>query len=80
MEVKATQFTVIFEDQRFRPYRATFARTARGAFPKLVRLERQQGNGKDTFWTLYRPSCHGELEAHTKQEIAKASHMVRYQA
>lgn len=80
MEIKATQFTVIFEDQRFRPYRATFTRVARGAFPKLVKLERQQTNGKDTFWTLYRPSCHGELEAHTKQEIAKASHMVRYQA
>lgn len=80
MEIKATQFTVIFEDQRFRPYRATFSRTARGAFPKLVRLERQQGNGKDIYWTLYRESCHGALEAHTKQEIAKASHMVRYQA
>ncbi len=73
-------FTVTFEDQRFRSYRATFTRTARGAFPKLVKLERYQNNGRDYFWTLYRPACHGEIEAHVKQEIAKASHMVRYQA
>lgn len=80
MEIKATQFTVLFEDQRFRPYRATFTRAARGAFPKLIRLERQQDNGRDVFWTLHRPACHGELENHVKQEIAKAAHMVRYQA
>jgi hypothetical protein len=75
----AQRFEVIIEDQRFRSYRVTFERAHRGSFPKQVKLERYQTNGKDYFWTLYRPCCHGDLEAHTKQEIAKAAHAIRYQ-
>ena len=74
-----TKFEVIFTDLRSRTYRATYARKARGTFPKLVKLERWQDNGKNEFWTLYRPSCHGELETHTKELLKQKAELVRMQ-
>jgi hypothetical protein len=72
-------FEVIFEDARFRTYRATYERKARGMFAKLVKLERYDNNGKHWYWTLYRSACHGELEANTKALIKKNAELVRYQ-
>lgn len=74
------EFTVLFTDLRGREYRATYARKARGMFPKLVKLERFQTNGKDEFWTLYRPACHGTLEANTQEMIKQNAEIVRMQA
>lgn len=74
------KFEVTFEDSRFRTYRATFTRGARGQFPKMVKLERYQTNGKDWFWTLHRPSCHGDLENHTKAKLQEMAKAIRYQA
>ena len=77
---KSNEFTVTFTDLRGRDYRATYARKARGLFPKLIRLERYQDNGRDWFWTLYRPACHGDLEANTKALLKQHAELVRYQA
>ena len=74
------EFQVTFEDSRFRTYRATFTRGARGQFAKLTKLERYQTNGKDWFWTLYRSACHGQLENQTKEKMKEMAKMVRYQA
>jgi len=74
------KFEVLFEDARFRQYRATYFRTQRGAFPKLVKLERWDNNGKYAYWTLYRPQCHGELEANTKALLREKAELVRLQA
>lgn len=74
------KFEVTFEDQRFRTFRATFERAHRGSFAKLVKLERYTGNGKDTYWTLHRVACHGELELHTKEKLKEMAHAIRYQA
>ena len=77
----ATQtYTVAFEDAYYRKHRVTFERAHHGAFPKMVRLERLQDNGKDTFWTQYRACCHGEMSNSVKIELKRASEMVRWQA
>jgi hypothetical protein len=73
------EFQVIFEDARFRTYRATYQRKARGAFPKLTKLERFDNNGKHEYWTLYRPCCHGDLEVNTKSMIKQHAELVRMQ-
>lgn len=73
-------FTVTFQDGYYRDHRVTFARASHGMFPTIMKLERLQDNGRDTFWTQYRISCHGEISHAVKQEIAKASELVRWQA
>lgn len=75
-----TLFTVIFTDATFRDYRATYSRANRGAFPKLIKLERWQDNGRNEFWTLYRPACHGDLPANVKALIKSNAEIVRMQA
>lgn len=72
-------FVVTFEDARFRTYRATYQRKARGMFAKLVKLERYDNNGKYWYWTLYRSACHGELDNNVKQAIKRNAELVRYQ-
>jgi len=74
------QFEVTFTDARFRDYKATFYRAARGSFPKLLKLERWDNNGKFWYWTLYRPSCHGNLEANTQALLKQQAQIVRMQA
>lgn len=73
-------FTAFFTDLRGREYRATYARKARGLFPKLIKLERYQTNGRNEFWTLYRPSCHGDLEINTKEMLKQQARIVQHQA
>jgi len=75
----AQTFEVTFEDGRYRPFRATFTRGARGQFAKLVKLERFTGNGRDTYWTLHRAACHGDIDSHAKREIKRLAEIVRYQ-
>jgi hypothetical protein len=72
-----TVFTVVTESEDFRPYRFTFHRARFGAFPKLTKVERQQTNGRDTFWTQHRVSCHGALPGIIQQEIEFAKDSVR---
>lgn len=74
------QFQVTFEDARFRVYRVTFERAAKGTFPKLVKIERYRTNGKDHYFELHRPSIYGPLEAHTLEKIEEAKRFVRFQA
>lgn len=74
----ATQtFQIIVEDGYARPHRLTFKRASRGQFPTMTKVEREQNNGRETYWTMHRASCHGELSNHLKIEIKKASEMVR---
>jgi hypothetical protein len=73
----ANVFTVITESEDYRPYRLTFVRANYGAFPKLTKVERQQDNGRDTFWTRHNDACHGELPGMIKQAIALHKDSVR---
>lgn len=73
-------FSVTFEDGRFRAHRVTFRREHVGQFPTMVKLERLDNNGREEYWTLYRASCHGEMSTIVKNEIKKASELVRWQA
>ncbi|MBS3648832.1 hypothetical protein KEU06_09460 [Pseudaminobacter sp. 19-2017] len=63
-------FTVTAESEDYRPYRLTFVRSNFGAFPKLTKVERQQDNGRNTFWTRHNNACHGELPGMIVQAIA----------
>jgi hypothetical protein len=76
----ANEFTVTFEDQRFRTYRATFLRAARGTFPKLTKIERYKTNGKDFYWSVHRPCCDGSLEKHVVEKIKEMAKVIRHQA
>jgi hypothetical protein len=73
----ANVFTVITESEDYRPYRLTFVRANYGAFPKLTKVERQQDNGRDTFWTRHNDACHGELPGMIKQAITLHKDSVR---
>jgi hypothetical protein len=73
----AKVFTIVTESEDYRPYRLTFLRTNFGAIPKLTKVERQQDNGRNTFWTRHSDACHGELPGMIKQAIAMHSASVR---
>ena len=73
----AQVFTVVTTSENNRPYRLTFTRAQYGAFPKLTKVEREQTNGKDTFWTLHRTSCHGALPGLIVQAVAMYRESVR---
>lgn len=71
-------FTETFTCEHNRLYRITFERSNYGAFPKLVKVERRQTNGRDVFWTLHRVSCHGNLPGFVQMQIDEYKHIVRY--
>ena len=72
-------FVVTIEDGRYRPFRCTFVRKARGQFAKLCKLERFTDNGKDSYWTLHRAACHGDIDNHAKREIKRMAEIIRHQ-
>lgn len=76
----ANTFTVEFQDGFLRTMRVTYKRANYGAFPTMVRLERKQTNGRDTFWTLHRVSCHGDVSTTGKHEMKRIAEVVRWQA
>ena len=74
-----TSFEVTMIDGRYRTWFVTYAREARGMFPKVAKIERMQDNGKYVFRTLYRASCHGDLPTIIKLQMKEASELVRMQ-
>ncbi|QIV65900.1 hypothetical protein Cp1R7AA1_011 [Mesorhizobium phage Cp1R7A-A1] len=73
----AQTFTIVTESEDYRPYRLTFLRSNYGAIPKLTKVERQQDNGRNTFWLRHDNACHGELPGMIKQAIALHKDSVR---
>ncbi|RUW56711.1 hypothetical protein [Mesorhizobium sp. M8A.F.Ca.ET.021.01.1.1] len=73
----AQVFTIITESEDYRPYRLTFVRANYGSFPKLTKVERQQGNGRTVSWLRHDNACHGELPGMVVQAIALHKDSVR---
>ncbi len=74
----AQTFTIVTESEDFRPYRLTFNRNNYGAFPSLIKVERQQTNGRETYWTQHRTSCHGDIPGNVQYAIATAKESIRF--